>query len=222
MDNLLIVISGLAWTIVYIDSIRIGMKDKTFAMPFWALALNIAWELLHAVFGFREVGLTLQIAINGIWFLFDLGLLYTFFRYGRRYFPKQYHHSWFYAWGVFGLLTAFIVQLTFILEFGLLMGAVYSAFLQNLLMSILFIVMLAQRNGGEGQTLLIAISKCIGTLAPTIFMGVLGIGSFMEPNRLVLVTGGLILFFDLAYIWLLSKAKTNEKIRIALKVNISH
>ena len=211
MANFLIIVSGLAWTIVYIDSIRIGLKDKTFAMPFWALALNIAWELLHAVFGFREVGLTLQIAINAIWFLFDLGLLYTFFRYGQRYFPKHYHRSWFYAWSLFGLFTAFIVQYTFIREFGLLMGAVYSAFLQNLLMSILFIVMLAQRNGSEGQTLLIAVSKCIGTLAPTIFMGVLGIESFMEPNRLVLVTGGLILFFDLAYIWLLNKAKNHEK-----------
>ncbi len=213
MANFLIIASGLAWTIVYIDSIRIGIKDKTFAMPFWALALNIAWEFLHAVFGFREVGLTLQIAINGIWFLFDLGLLYTFFRYGRQYFPKQYHVSWFYTWGIFGLFTAFIVQFTFIHEFGLLMGAVYSAFLQNLLMSILFIVMLAQRNSSEGQTLLIAVCKCIGTLAPSIFMGVLGIESLLEPNRLVLVTGGLILFFDLAYIWLLSRAKIHEKAR---------
>ena len=219
MDNVLISISGLAWTIVYIDSIRIGMKDKSFAMPFWALALNIAWELLHAVFGFREVGLTLQIAINGIWFLFDIGLLYTFFRFGQRYFPKQYHVSWFYAWGIFGLLIAFILQLAFIQEFGLLMGAVYSAFLQNLLMSILFIVMLAQRNGTEGQTLLIAVSKCIGTLAPTIFMGVLGVESFMEPNRLVLVTGGLILFFDLAYIWLLYKAKSREKVPVDQKAS---
>jgi hypothetical protein len=213
MDNFLIIVSGLAWTIVYIDSIRIGMKSKTFAMPFWALALNFAWELLHAVFGFREAGFTLQIAINWIWFLFDLGLLYTFLRYGKRYFPKQYHVSWFYLWSTFGLLTAFILQFTFIHEFGLLMGAVYSAFLQNLLMSILFIVMLAQRNSSEGQTLLIAVSKCIGTLAPTIFMGVLGIGSYMEPNRLVLVTGGLIFFFDLVYIWLLSKAKQHEKVR---------
>jgi hypothetical protein len=213
MDNFLIIVSGLAWTIVYIDSIRIGIKDKTFAMPFWALALNIAWELLHAVFGFREAGLTLQIAINGIWFLFDLGLLYTFFRYGKRYFPKQFPGSWFYAWGTLGLLTAFILQYTFIREFGLLMGAVYSAFLQNLLMSILFIVMLAQRNSSEGQTLLIAVSKCIGTLAPTIFMGFLGMGSFMEPNRLVLVTGGLIFFFDLVYIWLLIKSKQHEKVR---------
>jgi hypothetical protein len=214
MDNFLIVVSGLAWTIVYIDSIRIGLKVKTYAMPFWALSLNIAWELLHAIFGYREVGLTLQIAINVIWFLFDLGLLYTFFRYGRRYFPQQYHSRWFYAWGIFGLLTAFILQFTFIHEFGLLMGAVYSAFLQNLLMSILFIVMLAQRNSSEGQTLLIAVSKCIGTLAPTIFMGDFGIGSFMEPNRLVLVTGGLIFFFDLAYIWLLSKAKSREKVSV--------
>ena len=34
--------SGVCWTIVYIEGIRIGIKDKSYAIPFYALALNIA------------------------------------------------------------------------------------------------------------------------------------------------------------------------------------
>jgi hypothetical protein len=91
------------------------------------------------------------------------------------------------------------------------MGAVYSAFLQNLLMSILFIAMLVQRKSGEGQTMLIAVSKWIGTVAPTILMGVIGIQSVLVPNSLVLVVGILISIFDLIYILLLFKSKKIEK-----------
>jgi hypothetical protein len=79
---------------------------------------------------------------------------------------------WFYTWGIVGLAAAFIIQYSFIVEFGLLMGAVYSAFLQNLLMSILFITMSVQRGTSEGQTMLIAVSKWIGTAAPTVLMGI--------------------------------------------------
>ena len=176
-------------------------------MPFWALALNIAWEFLHAVLGFREVGITLQIGINFVWFLLDLGLLYTFFRYGRKYFPPRVNPVWFYCWGIAGLVTSFLLQYTFITEFGLWMGAIYSAFLQNLLMSILFIVMLIQRGNRDGQSLLIAISKCIGTLAPTIYMGVLGISGYLKANPFVLATGAMIFIFDLFYIWRLANTK---------------
>ena len=211
IELLLKLLSGLAWSIVYIDAIRIGLRDKTYAMPFWALALNIAWEFLYATFGLKAAGFTEQIAINFIWFLLDIGLLYTYIRFGKKHFPFMLQKSWFGAWTLLILATAFIIQYSFIHEFGLLMGAVYSAFLQNLLMSVLFIGMLAQRNSSEGQSLLIAIAKCIGTLAPTILMGALGMKNLMLANPLVLVIGGLIFFFDLLYIWLLLKTRGKEK-----------
>jgi len=204
-------LSGIAWTIVYIDSIRVGIRDKSYAMPFWALALNIAWEFLHATLGFKAVGLSVQVTINFVWFLLDIGLVYTFFRYGRRHFPVRLHPGWFYGWGALGIAAAFILQYMFILEFGLLMGAVYSAFLQNLLMSVLFITMLEQRGSREGPSMLIAVCKCIGTVAPTIFMGALGVKGMMSANSLVLVTGILIFIFDIAYIWLLAKTPRYNK-----------
>ena len=44
MDILLTIISGLFWIIVYEECIRLGFKQKTYCMPFFALTLNIAWE----------------------------------------------------------------------------------------------------------------------------------------------------------------------------------
>ncbi len=210
----LVILSGLSWTIVYIDCIRIGITQKTYAMPFWALALNFAWELLHTVLGYREWGLYVQFYINALWALLDAGILYTYLRYGYKHFPDHLRKYWFYLWSILGLATAFILQGLFINEFGMALGATYAAFLQNLLMSILFIVMLVQRGGSEGQTLLIAISKWIGTLTPTILFGVLGItggGLTQEPMPFVLAIGTLISVFDLIYIRMLTNTKASEK-----------
>jgi hypothetical protein len=52
----LTIVSGLCWTIVYIDGIRVGLRDKSYAIPFYALALNFAWELLYTILGFRSQG----------------------------------------------------------------------------------------------------------------------------------------------------------------------
>jgi hypothetical protein len=205
MDShlLLTILSGLCWTVVYIDGIRIGIKDKSYAIPFWALALNLAWELLYAVHGYGEYGLKPQTIINAIWFVFDIGIFYTYFRHGLKYFPKNIKPGWFYIWGILGLLTAFVLQSLFIQEFGLHAGAKYSAFLQNLLMSILFIVMLVQRGSREGQSLLIAVNKWVGTLAPTILYGILA----KQPSTFVLAIGIMISFFDMIYILMLARTK---------------
>jgi hypothetical protein len=45
MEDFLTLVSGIAWTLVYIDAIRVGFKDKSYAMPLFALALNLGWEL---------------------------------------------------------------------------------------------------------------------------------------------------------------------------------
>src|SRR5215470_12426854 len=82
----LTVVSGVCWTIVYTEGIRIGFRDKSYAIPFYALALNFAWELLYTYFGFRTNGVTVQNVFNSVWFAFDVGILYTYFKFGRKYF----------------------------------------------------------------------------------------------------------------------------------------
>jgi hypothetical protein len=202
---ILTVISGLCWTIVYVEGIRLGLRDRSYAIPFFALALNLAWELLHTFFGFREGG-GLQTTINAIWFLFDLGIVYTYFKFGRKYFSRSLPGAHFIIWSVVVLMTAFAVEYAFTRELGVFRGGAYSAFLQNLVMSILFIQMLVSRGSREGQSLLLAVSKWIGTLAPTIQFGVIGDLGFQHGSVLVVVAGGFCSVFDLIYIWLLSRS----------------
>src|SRR3954447_21639630 len=115
MDLFLTAISGLAWTIVYIEAIRLGFRYKTYAMPIAALGLNIAWEWIYAVQGLASDP-QLQAWINLVWALADVVILVTFFRYGRREFPGFVSRPLFLSWGVAVILTSFIVQWLFIVE----------------------------------------------------------------------------------------------------------
>ncbi len=207
----LVLFSGLCWTVVYIDCIRLGLKESTCAMPLWALALNFAWELFQTVYEYRAAGLVLQVGITTLWLLLDCGIFYTWFRFGKKQFPANLKASWFIPWSLLVLLTSFLLQYFFLLEFGLYVGRAYSAFLQNLLMSVLFIAMLVNRGSREGQSLTIAVGKWLGTLAPTILFGLVGAHGFSGPNRLILVTGLFCSLFDLLYIGMLVRVKALEK-----------
>ncbi len=200
MVLLLTVLSGIAWTVVYIDSIRVGFTQKTYAMPIAALGLNIAWEWTYAI---RDLTSDPQLQgwVNLIWALADVMILATFFRYGRSEFPAFLSRRLFIISGIVVIITSFLIQWLFIAEFGMagMKAGQYSAFLQNLLMSGLFIAMFLARRGPRGQTMLIAVAKWIGTLAPTILFG------FIYGSLFVI--GLLCSVFDLAYIGLLIWAK---------------
>lgn len=214
----LTVISGVCWTVVYIDGIRLGFKQRSYAIPFYALALNITWELLQTYYGFQSAA-SVQTIINAVWFAFDVGILVTYFKFGQQYFPHNLpgyssatadatdNSRAFIGWSILGLAAAFCVEFAFIREFGVAIGAGYSAFLQNLLMSVLFIDMLVRRGSAEGQSLNIAVNKWLGTLAPTILFGIIGGGGFPNGSYLILVLGVFCSVFDLIYIWLLRRAK---------------
>ncbi|MBF2482651.1 hypothetical protein IA817_15315, partial [Listeria seeligeri] len=80
MTLFLTLLSGIAWTIVYIELIRNGIKYKTYAMPLFALSLNFAWEVIYSVndlvINSNSVGV--QGLVNLIWACFDLIIVYTY------------------------------------------------------------------------------------------------------------------------------------------------
>jgi hypothetical protein len=202
MEAFLTAISGLAWTIVYIDAIRIGFRQKTYAIPMAALGLNFAWESTYAVHDLAAA-VSLQGLVDLVWALADLAIVYTFFAFGRAEFPRFVTRPMFTIWGILVFGASYAVQWLFIAQFGVDHAARYSAFLQNLLMSGLFIAMLVARRGLRGQTLTIAIAKWLGTLAPTILIGVLGNSPF------ILGIGIMCSVFDLVYIGLAVWVKTH-------------
>ncbi len=46
MEMFLTLLSGVGWMIVYEECIRLGFRDKTYSMPFYALGLNLHGNLL--------------------------------------------------------------------------------------------------------------------------------------------------------------------------------
>jgi hypothetical protein len=202
---LLLLLGGICWTIVYIELIFLGFKEKTYGMPFIALALNFTWEALQSYIGLKNNIWNLETLVILIWFLLDIIIVFTYLIYGKKYFPKQSSKEFFVPWTIIIFLMSFVLQYYFIVEFGDL-GKVYSAFVQNLIMSILFITMLVSRTDKKGQSLTIAINKWIGTLALTILFGVFG------ESKLVLVLGVFCSVFDILYIYFLNKVNKMSSI----------
>ncbi|MGW1768150.1 transmembrane-type terpene cyclase [Streptomyces sp. NPDC002073] len=200
MELFLTAVSGLAWTVVYVVAIRTGFRERTYAMPVAALALNFAWETTYAVTAAMD-GVSLQGVVNVVWAGADVAIIWTYLAYGRAELPGFVTRPMFAAWSVLVFGAGFAVQWLFLAHFGLHDATRNAAFLQNLLMSGLFIGMFAARGGARGQNLTIAVAKWLGTLAPTILFGVL------EDSPFILGLGILCSVFDLVYIGLLLHAR---------------
>ncbi len=193
VSTVLILISGISWTIVYVLIIIHSFRDKTYGMPFWALAFNFGWELIFS-FVLVPAALGLQGIINRIWLAFDVLILIAYFLYGKKEWPSNISKNLFYPYSVFGLLTGYLFVYFMSVELDHSQG-MYAAFVQNLMMSLLFIAMLNNRKSREGQSIGIALFKMIGTIAPAILYGV--------KSRFVLFLGTSCFIADVIYLILL-------------------
>ena len=210
-STLLIIVSGLSWLTLYGEAVRVGLRDRSYAIPFWVIALNFSWSVLHTILAGRLEGSSLQVVIVAVRLVLDIVVFYTWFSFGVRHFPSNPGGKWFVPWSLLVIAVCFILNGAAILQFGLYQSLAYAAFMQNFAMSLLFIAMLARRKRRKAQSMIIAFAKLCGSLAPTILYGVLGTELFHGPNYLLLAIGILSCLFDLIYIALLSEAKPYEK-----------
>lgn len=198
IDVGLMLLWGICWTIVYLALIYKGFREKTYGVPAFALFCNLSWEFIFAfIMPFvQNTDMGIQLYISILWFLCDALILCTYLLYGKKYFPRIVDRRWFLPWTILGLTVSFLFVLLISYEFNDYIG-VYSAFMGNLVMSVLFIDMLVKRGNGEGQSLGIATLKCIGTLAPTIYF------YRWLHDTFVLYLGVSCFIFDVIYIVLL-------------------
>ena len=204
--TILVAISGIAWSAVYVDCARTDFKDKTYCMPLWALGLNIAWEGIYAYTDlFVRQNVNAQAIANTCWFVLDILLVMTYLKYGKQECKTVTDRKWFLPWTVLVIAVCFGLQMLFIAEFGSENAEIYSAYLQNLLMSVSFLMLLNRRRSARGQTMLIAVSKCVGTVAPTII-------GIMENKPFIIVVGIMCAVFDIIYIFALLKIKVKQEL----------
>lgn len=163
LSNGLKIATGICWTIAYILIIRRGHLEKTYGMPFFALCANITWEF---IFSFLLPHSTPQRYIDIVWFVFDAVIVYEFLRYGKNIFAGTMLEKWFYPVLIAVLVGCFvgIYTMTLELEPPDNRNGKYVSFIQNLVMSLLFIEMLIRRNSSIGQSIYIAIFKMLGTM----------------------------------------------------------
>jgi len=192
--------SGIFWTITYACVIRQGLLDRTYAMPFLALVMNIVWEFLFT-FIYPSVGGLMQESINAIWFAADIAILAVFLRYWRSDYPKNLPTSYFWPMFVFAFAMVTPLMVATVSVFGRDDGSVYTAFVDNLIMSVLFLSMLLRRGDRRGQSMWIAWGKLLGTLTASVSQYLYDPG-----NVLWLVLYVEILVLDVLYVVLLSKA----------------
>jgi hypothetical protein len=188
---LLAIASGVFWSITYLLIIKRGFQDKACGMPMAALCLNISWEFL---FSFVFLPGPVQRVINIAWFGLDLVIVVQFLAYERARQPAAISAAFFYASFASILATAFLTVLLVTREFAN-WGGYYTAFGQNLLMSILFVRMLLDRKDLAGQSLYIGAAKMVGTFCASLTVFLL-----IPDSTLTVFFAWAILFFDLAYI----------------------
>jgi hypothetical protein len=197
--------SGIFWIITYACVIRQGLLDRTYAMPFLALAMNITWEFLFT-FVYPSVGGIMQESINAVWFAADIAILAIFLKYRRSDYPKSLPESYFWPMFAFAFVMVTPMMVATVSVFGRDDGSVYTAFIDNLIMSALFLSMLIRRGDRRGQSMWIAWGKLLGTLTASVSQYLYDPG-----NVLWLVIYVEILILDVLYVILLAKAPRYER-----------
>ncbi|XWU27500.1 hypothetical protein ACFGVR_08910 [Mucilaginibacter sp. AW1-3] len=203
----LMISSGVCWTITYLLIIRRGVIDLTYGMPAAALLANLSWE---AIYSFVYPHTMPQLAVDRIWFAFDVLILLQYLRFGPPV-PKIRLAGTFYLQFLLGLTVAFVLILLLGNELKDTHGA-YAAFGQNLMMSVLFITMLRQRKSVAGQSIYIAIFKMAGTLIASIAFYTQVKTYGQSPLLQFLFVA--ILVYDVIYIFMLANQLKQQRVKV--------
>lgn len=81
VSNALLQLGGGLWTVYYILTVRASLRDRTYGMPMFALALNITWEVIYIFVASHP----LERAGFALWVLVDLPLIHALLVHGRKY-----------------------------------------------------------------------------------------------------------------------------------------
>lgn len=154
-------IMSVCWVLIYILMIRRGLLDKSFGMPIIALCMNISWEFNFTFF--TQIDMTYR-AYNGFFFLFDLGVLYTCFRFGKDDFNWPILKNHFRPILVFCLALSFTLLFLFVRAFDDNYGGLFAS-INTPVYSALMIAMLIRRDSVKGQNLYIGLLMLIGDSA---------------------------------------------------------
>jgi len=159
----------LAWAPAYVAVVLIAFRERRLEIPMLAATSNVVWEFMWGFVFDQDMGPGLQFIYRGACIL-DLFILVNVFRYGglqtQAPLLKRHHVTlvsvmligW--GWFFWALRDS---------GYDLPLGSV-SAYLDNLLMSGLYLWLLLTRPDPRELSIVVAISKGIGTGMVTVFV----------------------------------------------------
>jgi len=201
-------ICDVSWLVAYVLLIRRNFQDKACGMPMVALCGNLSWETMCAFIHLTDpsiftdtehfhVNHIYQVYFCVLWLLVDFVILYQFLKFGKQHFQKmddRFFQPVFWSTLAITFFTFFCFDYEF-RNWGGNYYENYTGFGHNLLMSVLFIWMLLERQNLDGQSIYIALFKGIGSLTAGIAVHLL-----FPPSLFLDYLYFVILLFDIVYI----------------------
>ena len=163
----LFAIAALYWVWVYIVVIKDIKKFQFIGIPVLAVCANFAWEFLWSFLFKTNMGMAFEWGYR-IWFLLDCYIFYHLFKEGRIQFSLDVLKKKFsiIVWVTFICWIALIYAFT--KQYADPIGA-SSAYLVNVHMSALYIILILQFPKQETLSLSTALHKMIGTALTSVF-----------------------------------------------------
>ncbi|KAL9090709.1 MAG: hypothetical protein Q9165_005197 [Trypethelium subeluteriae] len=103
--SLFLQIGGGLWTVSYILYVRESFRSRSYGMPVFALALNISWELVYALYVTETA---LEKIVFTLWLIIDCGMVYSTIKYAK----YEWTHSPKIADNIGSILTLMVVGAT--------------------------------------------------------------------------------------------------------------
>ncbi|MGZ3852875.1 MAG: transmembrane-type terpene cyclase [Flavisolibacter sp.] len=212
-----LVLFGIAaayWVWVYIAVIRDIVNNKFVGIPVLAVCANISWEFLWSFFFYTNMGAFFEWGYRA-WFVLDVFIFYSVFRYGRIQFSDPALKKYF-GW-VIGFTTASWVAAIFAFtnNYSDPVGAI-SAYLVNAHMSALYILLVLKFPKEKTLSLSTAWHKMLGTALTSVFC------FWAFPNATFMLTMTVITFLlDMTYIFIVKYYRKPVVIRDELRIQTS-
>lgn len=151
---------GLLWTTSYLLILRRARLDQAHGMPLAPLCVNISYEFIFGILHPDKPPLNI---VNIIWFIIDLMIGAQYLRYGRKEFSSAFPPRSFVPFTLACLALAAAGVLTLTYELQDWQGN-YTGWGDQMLISLTFVALLGRRGSVRGQSMYIALSRCLGTL----------------------------------------------------------
>jgi len=196
------------WMVAYIAIIWVGFRNKTYAIPIFAVCLNFSWEVIFSVFrppmtGTGEIDWT-KLAMFIGWMLIDIIIVFQCFKFGKREQANAEIRRYFHIGLMISILLAVIWMWTFTEQIHDNNGHM-SAYTINLIMSMLFVSMYFSRPDLRNHSYLGAWAKFFATGIISVANGIMMMQKGVNTYFLFLMIS--VFAFDLLYISLLRQAR---------------